>query len=77
MVEALSEERDSIEIMNSSSGDPNLPFAINQVCFNARGDHFVVAATNSFQIYKTEPLELINSTPVPGGIKTIELLNQG
>ena len=45
--------------------------------FNARGDYFVLGTSTNFQIYKTEPFQHVNSTIVTGGVKTIQLLNQG
>ena len=63
--------------MSSSLDLNNGPFAIHCVSFNARGDHFVLGTSNSFQIYQTEPFELVNKTDVIGGVKTIQLINSG
>ena len=63
----------------SGSLDPSSggPFAVSSVSFNARGDHFVVGTSNGFMIYETEPFKLVNSTDIIGGVKTVQLLNQG
>ena len=50
---------------------------VKSVAFNARGDHFVVGTSTGFKIYSVEPLTLISSTEVPGGVNTVQLLNQG
>jgi len=63
--------------MSSSLELNNGPFAINCVSFSVRGDHFVLGTSNSFQIYQTEPFQLVNKTDIVGGVKTIQLLNQG
>lgn len=47
------------------------------VAFNARGDHFVVGTTSGFKIYQVQPLALVSSTEVAGGVNTVQLLNQG
>lgn len=48
---------------------------ISSVAFNARGDHFVIGTTHGFQIYQVDPFELVNSTEIEGGVKTVQLLN--
>ena len=53
------------------------PCNISAVSFNARADHFVLGTSTGFRIYKVDPFELVNTTEVEGGVKTIQLLNQG
>ena len=53
---------------------------ISAVSFNANGDHFVLGTAQGFRIYEitaNQSIQLVNSTEVEGGVKTIELLNQG
>ena len=65
--------------MSASAMDPSAggPYAVTSVAFNARGDHFVVGTSQGFMIYKTEPFSLVTQTDIIGGVKTVQLLNQG
>ena len=56
----------------------NLPLKINSVSFNARADHMAIATTHGFRIYQIESdFTEVSHTEVLGGVKTMQLLNQG
>jgi len=51
---------------------------INSISFNQTHDHLVVGTDKGFQVYSLNPeIALQSQSDVPGGVKLVQILNQG
>lgn len=56
------------------TGDTN-SVQVNSISFTVKGDFFSVGTSTGFLVFQTDPYQLLATTAVEGGVKTVQVLS--